>query len=200
MRRLWRDSVEAKGGWGLSFALHRLAITIEALMADEFQVRTHGANVEVVLRNSTVLRGRMFLHERAEKHPGAEKVEDVLNAPEQFFPLAVREGGEKTLLVNKSQTLYVKVPAEHGRSQARAESAPSWAVQVAIEMVQGAPLQGVVHFAQPPGRDRTLDALNESAPYLCLVQDAAFYYVHLSSVVVVREKGPHFESVAPKAP
>lgn len=169
-------------------------------MADEFQVSTHGASVEVVLRNSTVLRGRMFLHDTAEKHQGPEKVEDVLNAPSRFFPIAVREGGEKTVLVNKAQTLYVKVAAQPGRVQPGVQGAASWAVQVIVEMVQGAPLQGVVYFAQPPGRDRTLDGLNESEPYLCLVQDAAFYYVRLSSVVIVREKGPHFESIPPPAP
>jgi hypothetical protein len=168
-------------------------------MADEFQVRTHGANVEVFLRNSTVLRGRMFLHELAEKHPGAEKVEDVLNSSAQFFPLAVREAGEKTVLVNKAQTLYVKVPAEQV-VQPGTQGALSWAVQVTVEMVQGAPLQGLVYFAQPPGRDRTLDSLNESQPYLCLVQDTAFYYLKLASVLLVREKGPHFESVPPPAP
>ena len=169
-------------------------------MVDEFQVSTHGASVEVVLRNSTVLRGRMFLHDIAEKHDGAERVEDVLNSPAQFFPIAVREGGEKTVLVNKAQTLYVKVPAEQGKVQPGAQGAASWAVQVTVEMVQGAPLQGVVYFAQPAGSDRTLDRLNESEPYFCLVQDSAFYYVKLSSVVVVREKGPHFASIPPPAP
>jgi len=175
-------------------------LTMKEVMADEFQVGTHGASVEVVLRNSTTLRGRMFLHDIAEKHQGPEKVEDVLNSAAQFFPIAVREGGEKTVLVNKAQTLYVKVPAEQGKVQPGVQGAASWAVQVTVEMVQGAPLQGIVYFAQPPGRDRTLDGLNESAPYLCLVQGAAFCYVKLSSVVLVREEGPHFESIPPPAP
>lgn len=169
-------------------------------MADEFQVQTRGVSVEVVLLNSTVLRGRLFLHDVAEHHDGGEKVEDVLDRPEKFFPLAVREAGVRTVLVNKDQTLYIRVPTQPNRVSIDAEGVTTWAVQLTLEMVQGGPLSGTVFFAQPPGRDRTLDGLNGAGKYLCLVQETSFCYVNLESVVMVKERGPHFASVAPPAP
>jgi hypothetical protein len=169
-------------------------------MADEFQIQTRGMDVEVALCSSTVVRGRVFLHSATERHGGSEKVEDVLNRKETFFPLAVRENGDRTLLINKQQVLFVKIPATPSKGYIAERTIKSWAVQVSIEMVQGAPLQGVVHFTQPPGRDRTLDGLNEAQGFLCLVQESAFLYVNLLHVVLMRERGPQFESIPPAAP
>jgi hypothetical protein len=169
-------------------------------MAEEFHLQTRALGVEVVLNNSTVLKGRVFLHSVAERHGGVEKVEDVLNAPAQFFPLSVRESGERTLLINKAQVLFIKVPTEPHRVEIGERRASASAVQVSVDLVHGAPLQGVVYLAQPPGRDRTLDGLNQSDAFLCLVQDAAFLYVNLRNVVSVRERGPQFESIPPPAP
>lgn len=169
-------------------------------MPDQFQVQTRSVSVEVVLKNSTALKGRVFLHEIAARHGGAERVGDVVNSAARFFPLAVSQSGEQTLLINKDQVLYLKVPQEPLRVDVRQQGASSWAVQVNLEMLQGAPILGVVYFAQPPGRDRTLDGLNASERFLCVVQDLVFLYVNLSHVVSVREKGPQFESVPPPAP
>lgn len=169
-------------------------------MADEFQIQTRGMEVEVVLGSGAAVRGRVFLHSAAERHGGTEKVEDVLNREERFFPLAVRENGDRTLLINKQQVLFVKVPVTRGQVSLGERTVKSWAVQVSVDMAQGAPLQGVVHFAQPPGRDRTLDGLNEAQGFLCLVQETAFVYVNLRHVVLMRERGPQFESIPPAAP
>ncbi len=169
-------------------------------MTDQFQVQTRATSAEVVLKNSTVQKGRLFLHEIAARHGGPERVEDVLNSEARFLPLAVRESGEKMLLINKAQVLYVKVPHEPNRVHINGPGVSSWAVQVSLEMVQGAPILGVVHFSQPPGRDRTLDGLNASEQFLCVVQELAFIFVNLSHVVSVRERGPQFESVPPPAP
>lgn len=169
-------------------------------MADEFQIQTRGMDVEVVLNNSTVLRGRVFLHSATDRHGGAEKVDDVLNRGVDFFPFSVRDNGEKTLLINKRHVLFVRVPVEPRKVDFRERAVRSWAVQVSIDMIQGAPLQGVVHFSQPPGRDRTLDGLNESQSFLCLAQESAFLYVNVQNIVYMKERGPQFESIPPSAP
>lgn len=169
-------------------------------MADEFHLEKRGLGVDVVLSNSTVVKGRIFLHSFAERHGGAERVEDVLNSDARFFPLAVHPGEGRTLLINKERVLFVKVPAEPHRVAMGEPGITTWAVQVSLDLVQGAPLQGVVYFLQPPGRDRTLDGLNQGQTFVCLVQETAFLYVNLRSVVLVRERGPQFESIPPPAP
>lgn len=169
-------------------------------MADQFHIQTRGHGVEVVLNNSTVLKGRVFLHSVAERHAGPERVDDVLNSGARFFPLRVQENGQRTLLINKERVLFVKVPQEPEGVQIGELGVSSWAVQVSLDMMQGAPLQGVVYLSRPPGRDRTLDGLNGGEDFLCLVQDGAFLYVNLRNVVLVRERGPQFESIPPPAP
>lgn len=170
-------------------------------MADEFHLKKRGLGVEVVLSNSTVVKGRIFLHSVAERHEGAERVEDVLNSDARFFPLAVQQSEGRTLLINKERVLFIRVPAEPDRVQVGEQGVRTWAVQVSLDLVQGAPLQGVVYFSQPPGHDRTLDGLNQQGQtFVCLVQEAAFLFVNLRSVVLVRERGPQFESVPPPAP
>jgi hypothetical protein len=133
---------------------------------NELRVPKHRVEVEVVLPGGARRQVAVFLSEFAPNHRGAERLSDLLNGSQDFFPALDAERDEMTFL-NRAGIAVARVAEQHGRDVTAEFTLPS-EHEVEITLVDGNVLQGLVSFVLPPERSRLIDFLNDSPPFFDL--------------------------------
>lgn len=146
---------------------------------DQFKIPKYEIAAEAHLTGLPAREVSLHLAERAERHPGRERIEDLLNGSKLFLPVTVDDGC--TAFLERNALLYLKVSVgdlerEYGTAEA--------AVELAME--DGRTLRGRVSYRLPRERGRLQDYLNQEERFLALLGDGEVHYVNKRRIVWIR--------------
>ena len=124
----------------------------------EFRVEKHRAEAELTLSTGARVKGAFFLSGSSAGHAGPERVGDVLNGEEGFFPFELAgDGTPRTVLVNRAHVTTIALPP----SVIEAQLDPGYDIatkrRVSILLSTGTRVAGTVSVSRPIGHDRLSD-------------------------------------------
>jgi hypothetical protein len=122
-----------------------------------------------------------FLAYRAENHPGAETILDVLNSEKTFIPLEDILTNE-ILLIGKTEIMYVSMPSGE---QVTADF-EAMAIPVRAELLNGEIMEGRFFVDLPPDKLRLSDFLNYTPQFVSLWVDAKNLILNKSYILSVK--------------
>jgi hypothetical protein len=153
---------------------------------EELRVPKRRVPVEVVLPGGTARRVILFLAEAAPGHEGPERPSDLLNGSGAFVPALDEASGGMTFL-NRSSIALARVPADAEPEPGVGFTIPT-EHEVAVRLLDGTELGGLVSYVLPPERSRLGDFLSEPAPFFRLLERGGVTLVgraHVASVTIV---------------
>lgn len=132
----------------------------------EFRVEKRREAAELTLTTGSTIAGAFFLSGSSHAHVGSERVGDLLNLEDGFFPFAREAGG--TELINRAHVLKVVLPTPVIEVQLDAAYDVATRRHVSVLLTNGERVTGIVSVNRPPGRDRLSDfaRLEERFRYL----------------------------------
>jgi hypothetical protein len=122
----------------------------------QFRVEKHRAEAELTLSSGERLSGCFFLAGSSATHPGPERVVDLLNNEQGFFPFeATPPAG--TVLVNRRHLVVARLVGASEEARLASGYDVATVRQVSIKLSNRAELHGTVRVYLPEGRDRLSD-------------------------------------------
>lgn len=122
----------------------------------DYRIEKSRCPVIVTTHSGETMTGEMFLQPFGRHDGGMERPQDILNADEPFFPLAI--SADETVLVAKEQVLAVSVAFEPDDSfESESLSRPT---VIEVRLINGATHAGAIFLQLPTERPRLLDFLN----------------------------------------
>jgi len=123
----------------------------------EFRIEKRRAEARLTLTGG-IVSGCFFLSGSNASHSGPERVADLLNGENGFFPFEVRtDSGLSTAMFNRAHLVLVTLVGE--TVEARLD--PGYSVakerEVRLRLSNGQTLEGRVRIYRPRGRDRLSD-------------------------------------------
>ena len=134
----------------------------------ELRVEKRREAADVTFVTGATLSGVFFLSGSSQIHTGPERVGDVLNVEDGFFPF---ESDGVTSLINRAHVLKVALPAQMIESQLDAGYHVATRRQVKLLLTTGETVEGQVVIFRPSGHDRLSDYAR---------MDERFRYVELA--------------------
>lgn len=156
----------------------------------EFRVEKTRMPAVVALANGATVAGFFFVSGSSATHLGPERVADVLNAEEGFFPFDVEEaGGARTVLLNRAQ---VRTVALEGHDEPRRDPGYEVATERPVSMLlsDGRRVAGTVRVYRPQGRDRLSDWARAPETFRYLETADGTLIVHVAHIIEVFESTP----------
>ena len=151
----------------------------------EFRFEKLRVPAELSLAHGGTAAGTFFVAGSAFDHDGPERVADLLNTRQGFFPFQREDGS--TALYNRAQVIIVTL----GEGVREAESEPGYAVathrRVAMLLSTGQRLSGIVPIYRPPGRDRLSDYAQPGDQFVYLVTPQRTHLVNSTQIVELTE-------------
>ena len=135
-------------------------------------------SLTLVLTTGT-LEAEVFLADYAATHAGPERILDVLGGADRFFPVMIED---QVLLVCRDALRWVRVGADHFDDPLQGLSEE----RVAVQLRDGAWLQGTARFDAPKGRARLLDYLNAPGHFLPLFEAGEVVLVSRAEIAKVQ--------------
>lgn len=135
---------------------------------NELRVPKQRVEVELLLPGGESRRVAVFLAEFASHHRGGERLSDLLNGPGAFFP-AVDIDADQVSFINRTAIAVARVAPE-GEPDPSAEFTLPTEHEVAITLVDGTTIEGLIAFVKPPERSRLMDYLNEAPPFFRVLE------------------------------
>jgi len=131
----------------------------------EFRVEKRREAAELTLTTGTTMTGSFFLSGSSRAHMGAERVGDLLNLEDGFFPFETEAGTE---MINRVHVLKVVLPTPVIEVQLDAAYDVATHRRVSVLLTNGERLTGIVAVNSPPQSDRLSDfgRLEEHFRYL----------------------------------
>jgi hypothetical protein len=124
----------------------------------EFRVEKRRADAELTLSTGTRVKGAFFLAGSTAGHAGPERVGDLLNGEQGFFPFELAGGGTpRTVLYNRAQITTIALPSNAVEAQLEPGYDLAIKRRVSILLSTGMRVAGTVSVCQPVGRDRLSD-------------------------------------------
>ena len=139
----------------------------------EFRIEKRRETADVTLVTGATITGAFFLDPSSHLHSGPERVGDLLNCEEGFFPLA---RGNETMLVNRAHVLKVTLLPLTIEAQLDAAYVVATRRTAKLLLTTGEEITGNVVVAGPPGQDRLRDYA---------VADERFRYVELADCTIL---------------
>ena len=154
----------------------------------EFRVEKRRAEAELTLSSGGHLRGWFFLSESSPTHAGPERVADLLNAENGFFPFEfMSDNGLRTALINRAQVVEIRLL--ESEDEARAD--PGYAVaterEVCMLLSIGRQVTGRVRVQLPTGRDRLSDYTRAPEAFRYIETAEGTLIVNSAHIVELRE-------------
>jgi hypothetical protein len=154
----------------------------------EFRIEKRRTEAALTLTTGMTVRGCFFLSESHASHSGPERVADLLNAEDGFFPFELNGGGPPhTVLYNRSQIVVVTLLAD--TIEARLDPGYAVATERAVRIVlsSGQTVQGRVRVYCPSGRDRLSDYARQAETFRYIETKGATVIVNSAHIVELRE-------------
>ena len=124
----------------------------------EFLVTKRRAEAELTLSTGVRVQGTFFLAGSSASHAGPERIGDLLNGDQGFFPFELTGSGTRqTVLYNRAHVAMIALPP----SAIEAQLDPGYDValkrRVSILLSTGIRVSGTVSIYRPSGHDRLSD-------------------------------------------
>ena len=120
----------------------------------EFRIEKRRAAASLTLVTGATVSGVFFLAGSSQLHAGPERVGDVLNFDNGFFPF---EADGETSLINRTHVLKVALPPQMIETELDATYHVATRRQVKVLLTTGEVIAGQVVVVRPPGHDRLSD-------------------------------------------
>lgn len=154
----------------------------------DFRVEKHHARATLTLSSGVEVTGSFFLAEATPHRVGPERVYDLLNRPDRFFPFEVDAREDRGAYVALFSREHVVV-AELDRETSLAEDDGTFDLAsnkiVSLLLDNGARLRGELHIEMPSGRDRVSDFANRDARFSYFGARDALKLVNLDRVAEI---------------
>jgi hypothetical protein len=156
-------------------------------MPSEFRVEKIRAAATLTLSNGASLVGYFFVAGASARHAGVERIADVLNGADRFFPFEVIDagGGPRTGLYNRDHVVLVMLASgDEARDSGYDVAAPR---RVSMLLSNNVRITGFVRVEQPYGHDRLSDYARGSRQFEYVEAATATFIVNLRHVVELTE-------------
>lgn len=159
----------------------------ETPQPSEFRVEKRRVEAAITLSNREVAHGCFFVSGSGPLHEGPERVGQLLNVEDRFFPFErTGTGAPTTVLYSRSQVVVVSL------ADPEAQRVPGYEVAtprvVSLLMTSGDRIVGSVRVYRPEGRDRVSDWARDPAAFRYVETDQATLLVNVEHIVEVREQ------------
>ena len=145
-------------------------------MTSELQVPKHRVPVELLLADGRLLRVEIFLSELAKTHAGAERMSDVLDGSQAFFPV-MAPGTDECHLISLANVVFMR-----GSQELELEGVELQTIltehELVLALMGGQKIKGLVTYELPPDRSRLVDFLNAAPPFFPVLEAAQVVLVN----------------------
>jgi hypothetical protein len=126
------------------------------------------------------VQGTVFLRLHEAHHTGVQKVGELLNDDQKFIPIKKED---ETLLLNKRHIVAATVPADDER-----DDLMCFGKQYTISIITtlGLKFNGDIFVNLPEENSRVKDYLNQSTPFLPLIQAESIMYINQKFIMTVQ--------------
>lgn len=134
---------------------------VREVAVSQFRIEKRRTDGLVKLSSGASIKGCFFIAGNSARHDGPERVWDLLNSDEGFFPFEVHDSaGARTVLFNRDHVVTVVL----SDNEASRDSGYAVATRRAVSMrlSTGEQITGAVCVYRPEGRDRLSDWARES--------------------------------------
>jgi hypothetical protein len=148
-----------------------------------FHIEKQRMDAVLVLTNGTRVIGHFFLAQANQNSTGRERVGELLNAEQTFFPFEDERGD--TILYNRDHVVTVEVFDD----EARRDAGYGVAIPrtVSLSLANGQRLSGSVRVFRPEGHDRLSDWARHGPRFRYVETAHSTYLVNVDHVVDARE-------------
>ena len=154
----------------------------------EFRIEKRRAEAALTLTTGTTVRGCFFLSASRASHAGPERVADLLNAEQGFFPFELTgETTPYTVLYNRSQVVVVTLLEDTIEVQLDPGYAVAAEREVRMLLSNGRTVDGRVRVYRPPGRDRLSDYARGAETFRYVETAAGTVVVNSAHIVELQE-------------
>jgi hypothetical protein len=153
----------------------------------EFRVEKAKAAAILALSNGATVCGCFFIAGSSATHHGPERIADVLNAEEGFFPFEVTgPRGPMTALYHRSHVVMVTI---ENRREPQGDPGYSVAARRWVSMLlsNGTRLMGAVRVYTPPGHERLSDYARAPGAFRYLETESNTLIVNIAHVIELVE-------------
>jgi hypothetical protein len=151
----------------------------------QYRFEKHQVAASLLLSTGEVRHGCFFVVASLSTHEGPERVGDLLNTSERFFPFQHDDGS--TGQYSRAHIVLVRLPV--GVTEEELEPGYSVALQreVRLTLSTGPALEGTVFVTGPIGRERLSDYVRNSKPFWYVVTPLGTVIVNSAHVVELVE-------------
>ena len=156
-------------------------------MLFDLRVEIERSQVTLTLSNGTLVHGSAFVAAGCASHQGPERIKDLLNAEDGFFPFEIEQEGEHHVaLYHREHVMLVSLP---NHDEPRQDPGYDVAVtrNVSVLLADGNRLNGRVRVYLPHGRDRLSDYARGSESFRYLEGHDGTYIINARYIVELRE-------------
>src|SRR5437867_1727938 len=153
----------------------------------QFRVEKRRVEAELTLSSGHSVRGIFFLAGSCSRHSGPERIADLLNAQDGFFPFETARDPADTVLINRAHVVSVRLLEHPDEPQLDPGYLVAPERQVVMLLSNGARLRGAVRVYRPEGRDRLSDYAQSSETFRYLESADGTFVVNCAHIVNLRE-------------
>jgi hypothetical protein len=154
----------------------------------QFHVEKRRAKAELTLSSGHTVHGIFFLAGSCSRHSGPERIADLLNAQDGFFPFETGRDPAGTVLINRAHVVSVRLLEQPDEPQLDPGYLVAPERQVVMLLTNGATLRGAVRVYRPEGRDRLSDYAQQSFETFRYLESAdGTFVVNCAHIVNLRE-------------
>jgi hypothetical protein len=158
--------------------------------ASQFRVEKERADAIMTLSTGTSTHGCFFVARSSARISGPERVGELLNSANDFFPFEVHDTqGAQTVLYNRRHVVLVALTNDEARRDPGYDVATSRFVSVLLS--NGHRLVGSVRVYQPEGRDRLSDWARQPGLFRYIETGRLTVLVNVAHVIEIREAATH---------
>jgi hypothetical protein len=151
----------------------------------EFRVEKRREAAELTLTTGTTVAGFVFLSGSSAGHTGPERVGDLLNLEDGFFPFEAATG--ETSLINRAHVLKVTLPPPVIEAQFDAGYDVATRRRVSLVLTSGERLSGTVMVNLPPHRTRLSDYAHSEERFRYLELPDRTLLINAAHIVALAE-------------
>ena len=133
------------------------------------------------------MKGCFFLWTSSQSRTRPERVGDLLNQEDGFFPFELEGGG--TALYNRAQIVSVRLPSDAKEMELEEGYAVATRRVVSLLLSNGERVNGVVAVQRPDGHDRLSDYARMAEPFRYVQTATETLIVNSAHLVELRETG-----------
>jgi hypothetical protein len=152
----------------------------------QYRFEKHQVPASLLLSTGEVRHGCFFVVASLSTHEGPERVGDLLNASERFFPFQHDDG--TTGQYNRAHIVLVRLP--EGASEEELEPGFTVALrrEVRLTLSTGPALEGTVFVTGPVGKERLSDYVRNQKAFWYVVTALGTVIVNSAHVVEIVER------------